>query len=56
MNSDDEDLNTVILDLRDIPLNKLAELGGSPLAQSIVLYRKRIKERGMPLSSFQART
>lgn len=54
MNSDDEDLNTTIPDLSDIPLDKLREIGGSPLAQSVALYRKRLREHGMPLSSFQA--
>jgi FXSXX-COOH protein len=55
MTVEDEDLGTVIPDLRDIPLARLAELGGSVLAHSIDLYRKGLKERGMPLSSFQAR-
>ena len=45
-------ITTAIPDLSDIPL---AELGGSALAQSIELYRKRMRENGIPLSSFQAR-
>jgi len=48
-------INTLIPDLRDVPLDRLAELGGSPLAQSIALYRERLKENGVPLSSFNAR-
>ena len=44
-----------IPDLRDLPLDKLAELGGTPLAHSIALYRERLKENGIPLSSFNAR-
>lgn len=44
-----------IPDLRDLPLNQLAELCGSPLAHSIALYRERLKENGVPLSSFNAR-
>jgi len=46
---------TTVPDLRDIPLDRLAELGASPLAHSIALYRKRLKENGVPLSSFNAR-
>jgi hypothetical protein len=46
------DLETAIPDLTDIPLD---ELGGSALAQSIALYRERLRESGVPLSSFQAR-
>jgi len=41
--------------LRDLPLDRLKELGGSALARSIALYRERLIETGMPLSSFQAR-
>ena len=55
MSSDDEKLSTAIPDLGDIPLDRLAELGGSALQRSIALYRERLKECGMPLSSFQAR-
>lgn len=42
-------------DLREFPLDRLAELGGTPLAHSIALYRERLKENGVPLSSFNAR-
>ena len=44
--------DTAIPDLRDIPLD---ELGGTPLAHAIALYRERLKENGVPLSSFNAR-
>ena len=55
MTSQEKDIKTVIPDLRDIPLDRLAELGSSALAHSIALYRERLKENGIPLSSFQAR-
>ena len=49
-------IQTVIPDLRDLTVDQLAELGASgSLAQSIQRYRERLKERGIPLSSFQAR-
>lgn len=48
-------LKTVIPDLRDLSLDQLAELGDTPLARLIALYRKRLKETGVTLSSFQAR-
>ena len=48
-------IKTLIPDLRDIPVDCLAELGSSVLAHSIALYRERLKENGIPLSSFQAR-
>jgi hypothetical protein len=48
-------VKTAIPDLRDLPLDQLAELGGTPLAHSIALYRERLKENGVPLSSFNAR-
>ena len=46
---------TDIPDLREIPADRLADLGGSALAQSVREYLKRLKENGIPLSSFQAR-
>jgi hypothetical protein len=55
MTSQEKDLQTVIPDLRDLPVDRLAELGSSALAQSIALYRQRLRENGIPLSSFQAR-
>jgi hypothetical protein len=51
----DQALNTAIPDLRDLPLDLLEDLGGTALAHSIALYRERLRENGMPLSSFQAR-
>ena len=48
-------ITTAIPDLSQIPADRLAELGGSALARSIELYRERLKEQGIPLSSFQAR-
>ena len=55
MNSLEEKMVTAVPDLRDFPLDRLAELGGTPLAHSIALYRDRLKENGVPLSSFNAR-
>ena len=55
MTSQEKNLETVIPDLRDLPVDRLAELGSSVLAHSIALYRERLKESGIPLSSFQAR-
>jgi hypothetical protein len=50
-----KELNSVIPDLRDLPLEQIAELGDTVLANSIVEYRQRIKETGAPLNSFSAR-
>lgn len=50
-----QDVKTAIPDLSDVPLDQLAELGGTPLAHSIALYRERLKKDGVPLSSFNAR-
>lgn len=50
-----QELNSVIPDLRDLSLERLAELGDSVLARSIALYRERLKETGVPLSAFQAK-
>ena len=44
-----------IPDLSNVPLDRLAELGTSGLAQAIALYRERLRENGEPLSSFNAR-
>jgi hypothetical protein len=52
--SQEQSINTAIPDLRDIPVERLAELGSSALALSIALYRERLKENGIPLSSFNA--
>ena len=48
-------LDSTIPDLRDLSLERLAELGDSALAQSIALYLQRLKQTGVPLSSFNAR-
>jgi FXSXX-COOH protein len=50
-----QDLNSVIPDLRDLSLERLADLGDSVLAHSIALYRQRLMETGVPLSSFSSR-
>jgi hypothetical protein len=55
MTSQEQAIKTLIPDLRDIPVDCLAELGSSALAHSIALHRERLKETGIPLSSFQAR-
>jgi hypothetical protein len=55
MNSPQQDLKTLIPDLRDIPVDRVAELGSSALVHSIALYRERLRETGVTLSSFQAR-
>jgi len=55
MTSQEKNIETVIPDLRDLPVDHLAELGSSALANAIACYRERLKENGIPLSSFQAR-
>jgi FXSXX-COOH protein len=55
MASQEQELNSAIPDLRDLSLERLAELGDSALAHSIALYRQRVKETGLPLSNFNAR-
>jgi hypothetical protein len=50
-----QELRSVIPDLRDFPLDRLAELGDSVLAHSIVLYLKRLEGDDLPLSGFNAR-
>src|SRR5215472_2668568 len=55
MTSPEKKMVTAVPDLREFPLDRLAELGASPLAHSIALYRERLKENGIPLSSFNAR-
>jgi FXSXX-COOH protein len=49
-----QELISVIPDLRELPLEQLAEPGDSVLAHSITLYRQRLKEVGVPLSSFNS--
>jgi hypothetical protein len=48
-------VETVIPDLSAIPVSELGKQGGPGLARAIVEYRKRLRETGVPLSSFQAR-
>lgn len=55
MSLQQQELDSVIPDLRELPLERLAELGDSVLAHSVALYRQRLKETGVPLSSFNAR-
>jgi hypothetical protein len=55
MSQQEQALNSEIPDLRELPLERLAELGESVLAHSIALYRQRLHETGIPLSSFNAR-
>jgi hypothetical protein len=50
-----QELTSVIPDLQQLSLERLAELGDSVLGHSIALYRQRLKETGIPLSSFQSR-
>ena len=45
---------SAILDVRALPLDQLAELGGSALVESIALYRRRMNENNVPLSSFNS--
>ena len=47
-------LNSVIPDLRDVPLDRLAELGDSVLANSIALYRQRLEDNGVPVYRFNS--
>lgn len=47
-----QEISTVVPDLHDLPLERLAELGDSVLAHSIALYRQRLEETGVPLNSF----
>lgn len=48
------DAVTVMPDLKDIPLDEVAKLGGA-LAHAVALYRERLRDTGVTLSSFQAR-
>jgi len=48
-------LQSAIPDLRNIPLERLAELGDSVLGNSIALYRQRLQDdKAIPLSSFNS--
>lgn len=55
MNLRDLDLPPVLPDLRDLSLERLAELDDSVLANSIALYLERLNETGVTLTSFNAR-
>jgi FXSXX-COOH protein len=48
------ELNSEIPDLRELPLDRLTELGDSVLAHSIAVYCERIERSGIPLSSFNS--
>jgi hypothetical protein len=48
-------IDTAIPDLDGIPVDRLAEEGGSALDHAIRTYRERLREGGATLSSFQAR-
>jgi FXSXX-COOH protein len=43
-----------IPDLREVSLDRLAELDDSVLAHSIALYCQRLRGNGLPLSSFNS--
>jgi hypothetical protein len=47
-------LETAIPDLAAIPLEQIDELGGNVLARSIETYRERLRQGGVPISSFNA--
>lgn len=49
-----EQHGAAIPDLRHIPMDRLDEMGGSALKQSIMLYRRRMNEASVPLSSFNS--
>jgi FXSXX-COOH protein len=50
----EQELNSVIPDLRAIPLERLAELGDSVLANSIALYRQRLEDNSVPVYRFNS--
>lgn len=49
-----QELRSVVPDLRELPLDQLAELGDSALAHSLALYRRRLAENGPLCSAFNA--
>ncbi len=49
-----QELESVVPDLREVPLDRLAELGDSVLAHAIAMYRQRLKDIGVPLSAFNS--
>jgi hypothetical protein len=50
----DQALISGIPDLRNVPLDRLAELGDSVLADSIALYLQRLKDNGVPVYRFNS--
>jgi FXSXX-COOH protein len=54
MTSYEQVLNSAIPDLLDVPLDRLAELGDSVLANSIALYRQRLLDNGVPVYRFSS--
>ena len=55
MASHENEIETVIPDLRDLPVDRLAELGSSALAHSSRSTGNGSGKTVVPLSSFQAR-
>jgi len=49
-----QELRSINPDLRDVPLDQLADSGNSVLEHSFALYRQRLEEDGLLLSSFQS--
>ena len=45
-------LESAIPDLREVPMDRLAELADPVLANSIGLYLQRLQESSVPLNSF----
>jgi hypothetical protein len=55
MTTPQQDIKTILPNLKDVTLDQLAELGATPLAHAVALYRERLAKNGVPLSSFNAR-
>ena len=49
-----QELRAVNPELRDVPLDQLADLGNSVLEHSFALYRQRLEEDGLLLSAFNS--
>jgi FXSXX-COOH protein len=54
MTLQNEGLRSIDPDLRDAPLDRLAESGDSVLAHSLALCQQRLEENGQPLSAFNS--
>jgi FXSXX-COOH protein len=54
MSAQPHELDGVLPDLRDLSLERLAELGETALGNSIAEARERSMENGAPLNSFSA--